>query len=458
MESKSQKGSRKLKRSDMITLRLDSHVEGNLFVDIQMMVNEANRTKLKAKARTGVKPRNRNKKYITALNCLLANLTESVLQELPIAIGHREDFYKKRTRPNPKQITAYIMKAVLKEFCDKNIGFVKLLRRGFHNKKNKKNSSLSLYLPTSDFDLFKRMATKSGNELFIRRSKPAGQSAIRAIVYETDKNDSRIYYDLEADRPDVVRTIQVLDKLDSVLQRSKFNIRTVSIEAPRFYRSFSPDYSKHGRIYSEGGSIQNWKKKFVRDLLIDDRPTVELDYSSTHTAIAYAIKGTPMPSKDVYILNTLRSIQDPDLKRKLGKAFTNIILNADSRKAAAQAIGKEFADQGIKYKTDLGISIPDVIAEITRRHEPIAEYFFSGAGLRLMKVESDICLEVVDRFAQLNKPIIPKHDSFIVKEEDENLLQQTMIDAWITVLSKIQEQKRKVQVPNISKKKDDSLF
>jgi hypothetical protein len=285
-----------------------------------------------------------------------------------------------------------------------------------------------------------------------------GQAACKAIVYETDENDLRTYYDLEFSRPEVARTIHVLTTLDTVLQKSKFQIRAVSIEAPTFCRSFSPDYAKHGRIYAEGGSIQNWKKTFVRVLLIDDQPTVELDYSSTHTAIAYSIKGSLMPGKDVYILNSLVPIKDPDLKRSLGKAFTNIILNADSRKAAAQAIGKEFADQGIKYKTDLGISIPDVIAEITERHKAIAEYFFSGAGLHLMKIESDICLEVVDRFAQLNKPIIPKHDSFIVKSEDEELLRQTMKLAWIQVLSKIRNNHGEVQAPNISKKKDDSLF
>ncbi len=75
-----------------------------------------------------------------------------------------------------------------------------------------------------------------------------------------------------------------------------------------------------------------------------------------------------------------------------------------------------------------------------------------------MKVESDICIDIVDQFTQLNKPIIPKHDSFIVKAEDEELLRQTMIKAWIRVISKIQEQDKEVQVPSISKKKHDSLF
>nr|BFD65125.1 hypothetical protein HAGR004_01470 [Bdellovibrio sp. HAGR004] len=454
MESKRQNGSRKkLKPSDTIKLRLDSYVEGNLFADIQAMRNEINRATLKAKALTGIKPRSRNKKYTTALNCLLANLVESALQELPIAIGHREDFYKnkKKTRPNPNRISAYIMTAVLKELSDNNIGLVKLVRRGFHDRKNYKASGLSLYMPTESFNLFKRMATKGGNQLFIRRFKSEGQTTSKAVVYETDENDERRYYEPDVGHPDVARTIHVLTMLDTVLQKAKFKIRSVSIEAPTFCRSFSPDYAKHGRIYSEGGSIQNWKKKFVRDLLIDDQPTVELDYSSTHTAIAYAIKGVPMPSKDVYVLHSLASIENPDLRRKLGKAFTNIILNADSRKAAAQAIGKAFADEGIKYKADLGISIPDVIAEIIGRHQAIKEYFFSGAGLYLMKIESDICLEIVDQFAQLNKSIIPKHDSFIVKIEDEELLRQTMKQAWIQVLSKIRN--GEVQAPNISIKK-----
>ncbi len=459
MESNLQNRNRKkLKPSDMIKLRLDSYVEGNLFADILSMLNEINRAKLKVKANKGIKPRNRNKKYITALNCLLSNLVESVLQELPLVIGHREDFYKKKNRPNPNKISAYIMTEVIKELCDKNIGIVRLLRRGFYDRKSRKDSMPSLYVPTKSFDLFKRLATKGGNQLFIRRLKPEGKATCKAVVYETDENDMRVYLDLDVSRHEVTRTINVLSTLDNVLENSKFQIRSVSIEAPTFCRSFSPDYTKHGRIYAEGGSIQNWKRKFVRDLLIDDQPTVELDYSSTHTAISYAINGFPMPSKDIYILNSLAKIKDPELKRRLGKVFTNIILNADSRNSAALAIGKEFADLGIKYKTDLGISISDVIAEITERHSPIAEHFFSGAGLHLMKIESDICLEVVDQFAQLNKPIIPKHDSFIVKAEDEDLLYQVMKQSWILVISKIRSSEDEVQTPNISKKKDDSLI
>lgn len=449
---------KKIKLSDTITLRLDSYVEGSRFIDAQVMLNENNRAKLKAKAAKGIKPRNRNKKYVTALNCLLANLVESVLQELPLAIGHREDFYKKKKRRNPNQISAYVMTATLKQLTDKNVGLVQIFRRGFHDRSGRKESMLSLYVPTASFDLFKGMATKGGNQLFVRRLKLADQLTPTVVVYESAENERRIYYDVDFDRPGVVETVRVLTDLSNVLKQTQFKVRGVSIEAPTFYRSFSPDYTKHGRIYSEGGSFQNWKKKFVKDLLIDGQPTVELDFSSTHTAIAYAIKSCPMPSKDVYILNSLSPIEDPILKRNLGKAFTNIMLNADSRTTAAQAIGKAFADQGIKYRADLGISIPEVMEEITERHQAIGKYFFTGAGLYLMKVESDICLEVIDKFTQLKKPIIPKHDSFIVKSEDEELLRQTMIQAWVQVMAKIRVGNGELQPPNISKKKDDSLF
>jgi hypothetical protein len=449
---------KKPKRSDRIPLRLDSYVEGKFFADIQMMLNENNRAKLKLKSAKGIKPRNRNNKYIAALNCLLANLVEAALQELPLSIGHREDFYKKKQKTNPKKISAYVMKAVLTQLSDKNLALIRIRQKAFYNKKNPIDSTTSLYEPTKDFDLFKRMATKGEIQLYIRRYRQSAETKMKADAYESDESGKRIYYNLDCTRPDVARTIRVLTALDTVLQLSRFTVRSISIEAPTFYRSFSKDYSKHGRIYSDGGSFQNWKKKFIKDLIIDGQPTVELDYSTTHTAIAYAIKGVSLPSKDVYVLNSLSPILNDKLRRRLGKVFTNIMLNADSRNAAAQAIGKAFADLGIKYKSEFGISIPDIIEEITERHGPIKSYFFSGAGLALMKVESDICIEIVDKFTQLNKPIIPKHDSFIVKAEDEKLLQQTMVDAWITVISKIQEQNSEVQVPNISKKEDDSLF
>ena len=443
---------RKLDRSEVLSLRLDVYVEGKLFADIHSMLNEYNRIKLKKKALNGVRPRNRNDKYIVALDCLLANLIESLLQGLPLAIGHREDFFKNKNRRNPSRITAYIFKALIAFLKGSEIGLIRLVRSGYYDRKRHKNSAVSLYAPSQSFDVFKRIAASKGSRLVIRRHSNRDHSAARVVVYDTTNDGIRKYYELDSLRPEVIRTLQVLTSLDDVLLKSSFSIRDVSFEAPLFFRCFSSDYSEHGRIYSDNGTFQNWKKEFIRELTIDGQKTIELDFASTHTAIAYALEGVQLPNKDVYVLESLSAIQDAEIRRSLGKVFTNILLNAPSYKVAAQAIGKAFAERGIKYRADFNISIPRVINEIASKHRSIAKHFFTGAGLRLMKLESDICLEIVDRFCQLHKPIIPKHDSFVVKSEDEDLLRSEMTSAWVRVISAKRPPHEMVQDPNISRK------
>ena len=60
----------------------------------------------------------------------------------------------------------------------------------------------------------------------------------------------------------------------------------------------------------------------------------------------------------------------------------------------------------------------------------------SGAGLRLMNIDSRICDYVIADFVKTDTPILTVHDSFIVQIGEEDRLNQLMKKAFNEVTKK----------------------
>ena len=63
-------------------------------------------------------------------------------------------------------------------------------------------------------------------------------------------------------------------------------------------------------------------------------------------------------------------------------------------------------------------------------HPDIAHLICSGAGLKLMNLDSRICEYVIADFVRTDTPILTVHDSFIVPFEEEDRLLQLMKEAF----------------------------
>jgi hypothetical protein len=63
---------------------------------------------------------------------------------------------------------------------------------------------------------------------------------------------------------------------------------------------------------------------------------------------------------------------------------------------------------------------------IKAKHEPIAIFFFTGAGLRLQYRDSCIAEKVMMHFAKQGMPCLSVHDSFIVQERYARELEAVM--------------------------------
>ncbi|MBZ9808315.1 hypothetical protein [Mesorhizobium sp. ESP-6-2] len=182
--------------------------------------------------------------------------------------------------------------------------------------------------------------------------------------------------------------------------------------ANRLYRIFNDGSFDHGgRFY--GGWWQNVPKEYRRFITINGMPTVEVDFSSMQLAMLYAKVGEQLEG-DAYAIDGL-----PSELRPLVKATTLAIINAPGR---IRAPSKSALPEGISWK--------DLQQAILEKHRPIAEYFRSGEGIRLQRLDSDIAEDVILGMMERGIPVLPIHDSFIVPEGLADEMSATMLDAY----------------------------
>jgi CRISPR/Cas system endoribonuclease Cas6 (RAMP superfamily) len=137
---------------------------------------------------------------------------------------------------------------------------------------------------------------------------------------------------------------------------------------------------------------------------------VELDYSGHHFRILYAMESLTPPD-DPYDL--------PDFKREDQKTAGMIIINASDEGAAAHAIQSE----GIQ-------DVKRLIKALKVHHAPIAKYFFTGEGNKLMYKDSILAERVMLRMLESGSTILPVHDSFIVRNSYETELEEIMQEEY----------------------------
>lgn len=171
-------------------------------------------------------------------------------------------------------------------------------------------------------------------------------------------------------------------------------------------------FNEGGRFYR--GWWQNIPKEYRRFIKINDKATVELDYSGIHPTMLYAKVGKPMP-KDPYDIGL-----DPQ-HRDLVKLTLNAIINA----------GPRGVDQPSDFDPKaLGMTWAEFQDRIKKAHAPIASYFNSGIGIKLQYKDSCIAEKVLLGFASKGFPCLPIHDSFIMHHGYKDELDGAMSQAF----------------------------
>ena len=183
-------------------------------------------------------------------------------------------------------------------------------------------------------------------------------------------------------------------------------------------RVFNNDsFAQGGRFY--GGWWQVMPKRHRNHIIIDGEETLELDYSALHPRMLYHLEGIDLPSgDDAYSLPGFEARH-----RKIIKRTFQRLLNAKQR-------------QGMTLEPEEAFSLPEgktfnhLIDSLLDKHKAIGRHFFTGDGLQLQRIDSDIAEAVQLRLADLNIPTLPVHDSFIVPSSSGKALRDAMADCY----------------------------
>jgi len=190
----------------------------------------------------------------------------------------------------------------------------------------------------------------------------------------------------------------------------------------RMTRLFTDTFDFHGRFY---GWWQNWPSAERERILMDGEPVVELDYHQLHPTLLYAERGIILPpGYDAY------SIREKEQLRPIFKVVFNAMVNAKSRRLdrTVRDKARQLVEEG-KLPPDFALPLGAVklmIDAVECEHQRIADAFFSDAGLRLMRIDSDLAEAVM--LDLVGQGIVPLavHDSFIVKRRHEGALREAM--------------------------------
>lgn len=194
-------------------------------------------------------------------------------------------------------------------------------------------------------------------------------------------------------------------------------------------------FEQGGRIYAalqeEIGNWQSMPQEQRKTILIDGRPTVELDFDAFHLTMLYAIEGKQL-DYDPY--DTVA----PKEMRSIIKVLLLTVLNAESEQSAKSAMidemkklaRKEFISEW-EYKLIKALDAnepnwPDLIEKLRDAHPVIAPYFCSGAGLMLQRLDAEIMREALMYLAEKDIPALPIHDSAIVAAHHKSELHTAM--------------------------------
>ena len=190
----------------------------------------------------------------------------------------------------------------------------------------------------------------------------------------------------------------------------------------RLYRAFvDRSLELHGLFY--GGWWENVPEDYRERILINERPTVELDLATLMPHILYALEKAPFPDKDPYCLPWPEETQI-----SLGPLVKKILLiglNAKNESGAVSALREKYKREQERARLrgntilepPIKITVENlypIFNQMLDQHAAIQHYFFSGQGNMLAYHVSQIAEEVMLCFARRGTPCLPVYDSLIV--------------------------------------------
>lgn len=200
---------------------------------------------------------------------------------------------------------------------------------------------------------------------------------------------------------------------------------TVTVDGEKidvsYKRVFHDSLKGSGRYYTNN-SFQTIKKEHRTEILIEGKPTAELDYSAIHPRILYTLEG-------VALEKTWKPYDPPgcDVDRDIRKISLLIMLFSKDRHSAVWEISQK---ANILYA-----EAENIVSALEKHNSQIAKHFYQkDLWKALQHYDSRIATEVLLTCVRRNICVLPYHDSFRVEEGYAEILYGVMFEAWNRVM------------------------
>jgi hypothetical protein len=187
-----------------------------------------------------------------------------------------------------------------------------------------------------------------------------------------------------------------------------------------FYRA---NWNLGGRFH--GGWWQNINSDLRKQIYINDRSTVEQDYSGLHVNLLYGLKGIQPPLEDHYEVEHLLLDFSTKEQRKIVKGVVLNAINANNTKSAYAAYRQQ-QETGSREKSLKDKQLESLLEAFKKKHPKIQESLCSDKGVELMHMDGRITAKVIKHFTNKNIPILSIHDSYITQNQHTSELRKVM--------------------------------
>jgi len=174
------------------------------------------------------------------------------------------------------------------------------------------------------------------------------------------------------------------------------------------------DWGLNGRFY--GGWWQQLDKATRSTILIDDEPTVEVDFQGLHVAILSKEKGVPLKGDPYDLPEGILPDVPKHEQRTYIKQLVLTAINARDEKTTYSAF-RDGCAAGSVGKSLENTSLRVLLEAFVEKNPHLADSICSDQGIRLMNVDSQIAAEVQEHFTNQGIPVLCIHDSFIVNHK-----------------------------------------
>ncbi len=187
-------------------------------------------------------------------------------------------------------------------------------------------------------------------------------------------------------------------------------------------RIFNLSRDRCGRLYVQGGGIQSMTKAARKQITIDGEPVNEIDYKNLHPVMLYSEAGLKAPPDCYDIHGWVREL------RPLIKVALLIMINAKTKNTARCAIVNHKTMELVceKGSPKAFWTADQLMDDVAKFHHAISESFYSDAGARLMRRDSDIAAAVMLDMMSHGVCVQCIHDSFLVQVSKSHLLEESM--------------------------------